>query len=316
MSRLLDEILRENLPASVKEMLKGTRLLVLDSVAKCLLEDHPQESWILQEDFTSFDLPFPNYFLECRAPNFIWQTDGKVRWPDQFPSAWGLHCIKIPKEQSSVVKQLPQTPELLAAMEAQELDRGLMTFLYSKGGSHEYGEGPWWYWEFAITKEGKLVSFPASSHPDEKRRQELIDSGHSDQTAVLTAPTSTAPEFWKMTAIQFGKQAVAGVYSFPLQIAFFLSMLLRCKGAGLNIWTPDLKLQKRTIERYGIPLSAYMEPDFGAVISGVYGTGQVTEKGFKAAFQQYCKDNPVVKEDDASTGAGVPGAEPEGGPVA
>ncbi len=68
-----------------------------DNVADYLYGEHYKDTWDWVTDVPSIAPPFPNFFIDIRAPKVVKTSEGDWAWNGA--EAWGIHFSATPKEQ-------------------------------------------------------------------------------------------------------------------------------------------------------------------------------------------------------------------------
>jgi len=301
--RLFDKIMRHgDVTPEVKNSLKDATVVVLDEVARYLFMETPQESWDFLKDFPNVAPPFEYAFYEARSTPYVLTNksgkDVRFAWPNERPNEWAVECVSEEVDWDmvarSVYKMMPDDKAkgetLLNTLIAQHPKWMIHNFLWTNGGSMNYGFVPWWFWTHLITEEGKFVVIPAKDHPTEMIREELASYGDHDALWILTGPTSYTPERVKMWLAQKETNAIeiSRAFAWVQYIQFMGVCLMHCQNTEVKPVEPPAALVRKHLKRYGgPPLTTYKTLVIGPTkkIINEHRTGEVKD-GIRLALHK------------------------------
>lgn len=243
MSRLYDRLLRDG----TWGLEDGAPVVLASNVAEYFWTSR-RENWPV-DALPNLAPPFPRFFVECRAPQFIDSEAcaGPIRWSDtglvDFQT-WGVDiaCIEpdqVPKTIALLTRQLsPDQSAAIAqrvaeAFASESLQWILSVALYVES----YGE--------RMRPFRRLYSVESDGRP-----RWLIDAFEANLGLVQAANDPNSED-----------HAAAEVTHTVMSMLMLSSLLavsfMHCKNVARVAHPPDLPLQKRTIERHGVPLVTY-----------------------------------------------------------
>ena len=196
-------LLSPDVSPDARQDIKESFLIDATPVSDYLFTGTDQEEWKINKDFPNIAPPYPQFFLEFRAPDkIVSKKSGTTEWENMRPSSWGILCRGVEIAKITPWSRMWEDFTHLGARWALSLQ------LFYRYMMDEFVvcEGPIWETQILAGEHGEpilregtddvlMIGFPSSKQRNQFIKMQAHASGQDAQSLAREHYNALSPYF-------------------------------------------------------------------------------------------------------------------------